>query len=90
MTAVDYTTALKRFDEYCERVTEDDDEAVFVTRQEKPNVVLISEERFHELERAEHNLRYLNDLRISIRQMQAGEVLHKTMEELEAMVADGV
>ena len=81
MIAINFTTARGRLKDFCDRVT-DRGETVIVTRKAEKNVVIISEERFNELEKAERNAAYLGKL--------AGLGIVKTMEELEAMVGDGI
>ena len=56
MIAVNFTTARSRFKDFCDRVT-DGDETVIVTRKAEKNVVLISAERYSELEKAERRMR---------------------------------
>lgn len=88
MIAVNFTTARSRFKDFCDRVT-DGDEAVIVTRKAEKNVVLISAERYSELEKAERNAAYLGKLERGLTQVQAGLGIVKTLEELEAMDIDG-
>ena len=54
MIAINFTTARGRLKDFCDRVT-DRGETVIVTRKAEKNVVIISEERFNELEKAERN-----------------------------------
>ena len=51
MIAVNFTTARSRFKDFCDKVT-DEDETVIVTRKAEKNVVIISAERYNELEKA--------------------------------------
>lgn len=87
MIAVNFTTARNRFKDFCDRVT-DDNETVIVTRKAEKNVVIISAERYNELEKAERNAAYLNKLERGLEQVHAGFGIVKTMEELEAMAKD--
>ena len=89
MIAVNFTTARNRFKDFCDKVT-DGDETVIVTRKAEKNVVIISAERYNELEKAERNAAYLRKLERGIIQVRAGQGIVKTMEELEAMEEDGV
>lgn len=73
---------------FCDRVT-DSDETVIVTRKAEKNVVIISEERYNQLEKAERNAAYLSKLERGLEQVHAGLGITKTMEELEAMAEDG-
>ena len=78
MIAINFTTARGRLKDFCDRVTAE------------KNVVIISEERFNELEKAERNAAYLGKLERGLEQVHAGLGIVKTMEELEAMVGDGI
>ena len=89
MIAINFTTARNRFKDVCDKVT-DGAETVFVTRKAEKNVVIISAERYNELERAERNAVYLKKLERGLAQVHAGHGIVKTMEELEAMEEDGV
>ena len=65
------------------------DETVIDTRKKDKNVVIISEERYNQLEKAERNAAYLSKLERGLEQVHAGLGITKTMEELEAMAEDG-
>lgn len=58
MIAVNYSTARRRLKGYCNKVV-NQNETVIVTRKEEKNVVIISEERYIEMEKAERNNLYL-------------------------------
>lgn len=88
MIAINFTTARNRFKDFCDKVT-DEDETVIVTRKAERNVVIISAERYSELEKAERNAAYLGKLERGLAQVRAGHGVVKTMEELEAMAEDG-
>ena len=83
MIAINFSTARGRLKDFCDR------ETVIVTRKAEKNVVIISEERFNELEKAERNAAYLGKLERGLEQVRAGFGIVKTMEELEAMAGDG-
>ena len=87
MIAVNYSTARKSFKDYCDKVV-DQDETVIVTRKNDKNVILISEERYSELEKAERNALYLRKLDRGLAQVHAGYGIVKSMAELEAMAQD--
>lgn len=89
MLAINFTTARSRFKDFCDKVT-DNDETVIVTRKAEKNVVIISAQRYSELEKAERNAAYLSKLERGLSQVRAGLGIVKTMEELEAMEDDGV
>lgn len=88
MIAINFTTARSRFKAFCDRVT-DNDETVIVTRKAEKNVVIISEERYNELEKAKRNAVYLSKMERGLEQVRAGHGITKTMDELEAMAGDG-
>ena len=69
----------KYFDMAC------DGRAVMIPRKENRNVVILSEEEFHALEKAKRNAEYLAKLARADEQLKSGKVIVKTMEELEAM-----
>jgi antitoxin YefM len=48
--AVNYSTIRSKLKEYCDQAT-DHDEIIVVTRKEEKNVVIISLEKYNELER---------------------------------------
>lgn len=88
MIAVNFTTIRSRFKEFCDKVT-DEAETVIVTRKAEKNVVIISAERYRELEKAERNAAYTHKLERGLAQVLAGQGIVKSMEELEAMADDG-
>ena len=61
------------------------DETVIDTRKKDKNVVIISEERYGEMEKAERNSVYLRKLDRGLTQVRAGHGVVKSMTELEAM-----
>ena len=71
MIAINFTTARNRFKDVCDKVT-DGAETVFVTRKAEKNVVIISAERYNELEKAERNAVYLKKLERGLAQVHAG------------------
>ena len=89
MIAINFTTARSRFKDFCDKVT-DEDETVIITRKAEKNVVIISAERYSELEKAERNAAYFGKLERGLAQVRAGRGIVKTMEELEEMAEDGV
>lgn len=63
-------------------------EVVIVPRKENKNVVILSEQEYKELEKARNNMVYRAKLDLADEQIRQGQVVVKTMEELEAMVAE--
>lgn len=84
MLAVNYSTIRSNLKDYCDKAT-DENETVIVTRKDEKNVVLISLEQYNEFMKAVKNTEYLNKIDKSIKQVEEGKVVVKTMEELEAM-----
>ena len=87
MLAVNYSTIRSNLKEYCDKAT-DENEAVIVTRKGEKNVVLISLEQYNEYLRMEKNGKYLKKIDKSMKQIEEGKVVAKTIEELEAMEND--
>ena len=84
MIAINFSTARSRLKAFCDRVT-DNDETVIVTRKAEKNVVIISEEWYGEMEKAERNPVYLRKLDRGLTQVRAGHGVVKSMTKLEAM-----
>ena len=84
MLAVNYSTIRENLKSYCDKVT-DNNETVIVTRKDEKNVVIISLEEWNSLQRALKNAEYLGKLNRAIADVKAGNVVKKTMQELEAM-----
>lgn len=61
-------------------------EPIIVSRKENKNVVVISEHEYNELQKAKRNAEYLAHLDRSFAQIERGEVITKSMEELERMI----
>ena len=61
-------------------------EPVIVSRKENRNVVIISETEYNELAKAKRNEEYLKKLDHSFAQLEPGEVIHKSLDELRAMI----
>jgi len=84
MLAVNYSTLSNKLKDYYDTVT-NDWETVIVTREDEKNVVIISLEEYNSLVKAAKNAEYLAMLDRSMKQLENGNVIVKTMEELEAM-----
>lgn len=87
MIAINFSTARGRLKDFCDRVT-DMGETVIVTRKAEKNVVIISQERYNELEKAARNAVYLSKLERGLEQIRSGFGITKTLDELEAMASD--
>lgn len=88
MIAINFTTARSKLKDFCDKVT-DEAETVIVTRKAEKNVVIISAERYNELEKAERNAIFLAKLERGLSQVHEGHGIVKSMAELEAMADDG-
>lgn len=84
MLAVTTSTVRDNFKEFCDRVV-DEEETIIIARKDKKNVVMISADEYNAMVKAMNNAEYMFSLNKSIRQMQEGRTITKTMEELEAM-----
>lgn len=60
-------------------------ETVIVSRKENKNVVVISEAEYNDLQKAKRNAEYLAHLDRSYEQLERGEVIVKSLDELERM-----
>ena len=84
MLAINYSTIRSNLKDYCDKAT-DENETIIVTRKGEKNVVLISLEQYNEFVRNMKNTEYLNKIDKSMKQVEEGKVVTKTIEELEAM-----
>lgn len=60
-------------------------EPIVVSRKQNKNVVIVSEQEYNDLQKAKRNAEYLAKLDRSFAQLERGEVIIKSMEELERM-----
>ena len=63
-------------------------ETIIVSRKENKNVVVISEVEFNELQKAKRNAEYFAMLDESIEQLEHGNTISLTMDEMKAMESD--
>lgn len=63
-------------------------EPVIVSRKGNKNVVIVSEQEYNDLQKAKRNAEYLKKLDRSLEQLEHGEVVVKSMEELEHMAGE--
>ena len=63
-------------------------EAVIVSRKQNRNVVVISEAEYNELQKAKRNAEYLAMLDKSMEQLEAGNTISFTMDEMKEMESD--
>ena len=71
------------FRKWCQKVISG--ETIVVSRPKNENIYLISESEYNELVRARRNTEYLETLDRSQKQLESGDVVHRTQEELRAM-----
>ena len=71
MIAVNYSTVRNNLKDYCDKAT-DSYETVIVTRKDEKNVVILSLERYNQLEKAARNNEYLAIIDRGIAQLEAG------------------
>ena len=57
-----------------------------MSRPKNENVVIISEKEYNEMAKAKRNEEYLKKLDHSYAQLEQGEVIHKSLDELRAMI----
>jgi len=87
MLAVSYSTVRNNLKDYCDKAT-DENETVIVTRKDDKNVVIISLDAYNTITKAARNAVYLDKIDRSIDQIETGNVMTKTMAELEAMTRE--
>lgn len=87
MLAANYTALRNNLKDYCDQVC-DTKETLIVTRKADRNVVLMSLDRYNEIEKILRNLQYIALLEESNRQFREGRVVAKSMEELEKMARE--
>lgn len=63
-------------------------EPVIVSRKGNENVVIVSKQEYNDLQQAKRNAEYLKKLDRSLEQLEHGEVVVKSMEELEHMAGE--
>lgn len=72
MLAVNYSTVRNNLKDYCDKAT-DEHETVIVTRKDEKNVVILSLDRFNQLEKAARNAEYLAMIDRGMAQLEAGK-----------------
>lgn len=82
MLAVNYSTIRNNLKNYCDLAT-DSHETVIVTRKNEKNVVLISLDKYNQLEKAARNAEYLAMIDRGIAQLEAGKGQQHELIETE-------
>lgn len=72
MLAVNYSTVRNNLKDYCDKAT-DLQETVIITRKNEKNVVLMSLDKYNQLEKAARNAEYLAMIDRGIAQLEAGK-----------------
>ena len=84
MLAVKSMDVRENFKEWCNKVI--NGETLVVSRPKNENVVIVSEKEYNNLQKAKRNEEYLKKLDHSFAQLEQGKVVHKSLEELRAMI----
>lgn len=82
MLAINYSTIRNNLKYYCDKAT-DSNEIVIVTRKDGKNVVLLSLEKFNQLEKMARNAEYLAKIDRAIAQLEAGKGQQHELIEAE-------
>ena len=83
MLAVKSANVRDNFKEWCDKISMG--ETVVISRPRNENIYMINEAEFNALQKAKRNAEYLAMLDQSDKELKAGKVVVRTMEELEAM-----
>lgn len=86
MLAVKSMDVRENFKEWCNKVISG--ETLVVSRPRNENVVIVSEKEYNEMVKAQRNAEYLAMLDRSYKQLENGETISFSMEELQAMESD--
>ena len=81
MIAVKGTDIKYNFKAICEQVF--GGETVIVSRPKNENVVLVSEKKYQEMEKAQRNAEYLKKIDRGIEQMRAGKLQYHELVEVD-------
>lgn len=87
MLAVNFTNMRENFKTYCDKVN-DDYETIIITRKDNKNVVMISQDEYNNIMENLYimsNKKYYDRLVESRKQIERGEMVKKSTEELEEM-----
>ncbi len=84
MLAVKSMDVRENFKEWCNKVI--GGETLVVSRPKNENVVIVSEKEYNEMAKAKRNEEYLKKLDHSFAQLEQGEAIHKSLDELRAML----
>ena len=82
MMAVNYSTIRNNLKNYCDMAT-DYQETVIITRKDEKNVVIMSLEKYNQLEKAARNAEYLAMIDRGISQLESGKGQQHELIEAE-------
>jgi len=82
MIAIKTREMRDKFKEYCDKAASG--ETVIVTRKGNKNVVVISEKEYNNMLKAARNAEYLAMIDKSMRELEKGGFIMKSLEELRA------
>lgn len=74
----------ENFKEWCNKIVLGG-ETVIVSRPKNENIIMMSEKEYNDLQKAKRNADYLAMIDRSVAQLERGEIVVKSMEELEQM-----
>lgn len=86
MVAVKSMDVRDNFKEWCNQVIKG--ETLIVSRPKNENVVIVSEKEYNEMQKARRNAEYLIKLDKSREQLEQGQTIALTLEELKDMESD--
>lgn len=87
MQAITYSTVRNNLKSYCDRVCRDN-EIVIVTRKNNENVVLVSLDEWNTREKKLKEIEYFAKIDASMKEVQEGRIVVRSLEDLEAMTGD--
>lgn len=86
MLAVKSMDVREHFKDWCNQVI--NGETLIVSRPKNENVVIVSEKEYNEMQKAKRNAEYLAMLDRSLEQIEQGNTISFTLEELKDMESD--
>ena len=86
MLAVKSMDVREHFKDWCNQVI--NGETLIVSRPKNENVVIVSEKEYNEMQKAKRNAEYLTMLDRSLEQIEQGNTISFTLEELKDMESD--
>ena len=86
MLAVKSANVRDNFKEWCDKISMG--ETVVISRPRNENIYMINEAEYNALQKAKRNAEYLAMIEESLAQLERGETISFSMEELRAMESD--